>query len=279
MCSRIFFKKLHYLVVSNKAGLTAFSAKVFVDCTGDAGIISQCGLAFEYEYRTRPEMHHTRKDCQVYDIVRSDKYPLVTDEHSCNSLIGPRTVGFNAGHLWNVHATDPLNVSRALIEGRRLAHQFHQGLKEFYPEAFAASFLSATAPAMGIRESRRIVGEYELTLQDYMERRTFEDEKEHVNRGELNTDTRYENYGPGESYGIPYRSLIPKGTKNLLVAGQTICRERIVQGSVRVMPTCLVTRQGAGTVAAMAALHDVDTGNLDVNKLRDKLLADGAYLK
>jgi len=318
VCAAEFFEgNLQYIVVSNKAGLSGYSAKIFVDCTGDADIAALCGLEFdygtstgevqpvthcfqvtnvdEYEFRTHPEMHHANKDCPVYDIVRSEKYPLVTDGHSCNSLIGPRTVGFNAGHLWNVNATDPLSVSKAMIQGRRLAFQFHQGLKEFFPEAFAASFLSATAPAMGIRESRRIVGEYVLTLKDYIERRTFDDEigrnsyyidihlteeeKEAVNSGRLNPDARYENYSPGESHGIPYRCLIPKGAHNLLVAGRAISCERIVQGSVRVMPACLVTGQAAGTAAAMTANININVKKINTELLRKKLLEDGVYLK
>jgi len=307
---------LHNVVVSNKAGLSAYEAKIFVDCTGDADIAALCGLGFrygttsgdvqpithcfqltnvdEYAYHSGPELHSSFRDCPVYDIVRSEKYPLVTDGHSCNSLIGPRTVGFNAGHLWDVHANDQLGVSKALIQGRRLAHQFHQGLKEFYPKAYAASFLSATASVMGIRESRRIIGEYELTLEDYITRRSFSDgigrncyfidihlaanEREKSNKGQFDIEHRYESYGPGESHGIPFRCLLPQKAKNLLVAGRTISCDRPVQASIRVMPVCLVTGQAAGTAAAMAANNGQDTKSLDITKLRAKLSKDGAYL-
>ena len=218
---------------------------------------------------------------------------MVKDGHSCNSLVGPRTLGFNAGHLWDVDATDPFSVSKALMQGRKLAHQFHEGLKEYYPSAFAASFLSATAPVMGIRESRRVVGEYTITLEDFLARRTFEDEigrnsyyidvhqseseREKGNSGEFNSDMRVEHYGPGESHGIPYRSLVPLGAGNLLTAGRNVSCDHLVLGSVRVMPTALVTGQAAGTAAAMIALEGLNTHTLDVQKLRAKLREDGAY--
>lgn len=308
-------QKLDRIIVSNKSGLSAYRAPMFVDCTGDADLIAWCGLDFdygdektkdiqpathcfqitnvdEYAYHTGPRMHMSQKDCPFYDIVNSDKYPLVKDGHSCNSLIGPRTIGFNAGHLWNVHSPDPLSVSKALMEGRRLAHQIHEGLKEFYPSAFAASFLSATAPAMGIRESRRVVGDYVITLEDFMARRSFPDEigrncyyidvhqsETEREKGNFDMDNRYERYQPGESHGIPYRSLIPKGADNLLTAGRNVSCDHMVLGSIRVMPPALVTGQAAGTAAALAALSGTGSRQVDVEQLRETLRQSGAYFE
>lgn len=311
-------KRIQSIIASNKSGLTAYQAPMFVDCTGDADLIAWCGLPFdygddvhhsvqpashcfqvtnvdEYAYTTGPKMHMSHHDCPVYDIVRSEKYPLVKDGHSCNSLIGPRTIGFNAGHLWDVDSTDPMSVSRALIDGRRLAYQFHEGLKEFFPSAFAASFLSATAPAMGIRESRRVIGDYTITLDDYLARRSFPDEigrncyyidvHPDVNEskrsvtGEFVPDDRCNRYEKGESHGIPFRSLIPKGLDNVLTAGRNVSCDHLVQGSVRVMPPSLVTGQAAGTAAALAAGNGVGTREIDVEELRERLRKDGAYFE
>ena len=306
---------IDYVVTSNKAGLAAYRAAVYVDCTGDADLVARAGGAFEYgdenqtvqpvthcfqlsnvneeAYRRGPGLHALLKDCPVYDIVCSEKYPLVTDGHSCNSTIGPGVVGFNAGHMWDVHGTDPANLSQALIQGRRLAHQFHQGLREFYPSAFGESFLSATAPAMGIRESRRIVGDYTITLEDYFARRDFPDEigrncyfidvhqsleeRERNLRGEFDTEDRFRRYEPGESHGIPYRSLLPQGLQNLLTAGRNVSCDQMVQGSIRVMPPALVTGEAAGTAAALAALTGSDTRSIDTERLREKLRQAGAW--
>lgn len=311
-------RRITHIVTSNKSGLTAYSAKIFVDGTGDADLVAFAGLPFElgsdashelqpaslcfsisnvdeYGYRTGPKMHMSYLDCPVYDIVKSEKYPMVTDGHSCNCLIGPGIVAFNAGHLWDVDPTDPLCVSRAMMDGRKLAYQFQQGLKEFFPSAFGASFLTATAPAMGIRESRRVIGDYRITIEDYMARRTFEDEigrnsyfidvhntkeeRKDIISGELKENANARPYGPGESHGIPYRSLLPKGLDNVITVGKNISCDREVQGSVRVMPPCLVTGQAGGTAAAMAAMAALETGTrgVDVDALRAKLKNDGAY--
>jgi hypothetical protein len=308
-------QNINYIVAANKAGLTAFQSKVYVDCTGDADIVAMAGLPFEYGdeqdhevqpathcfvltnvddyyYRYSPFLHMNNPTSAVYDIARSEKYPLITDAHCCNSLLGPGTVGFNAGHLWDVDSADPFSVSEALMQGRQLAYQYEQALKEFLPETYGASLLINTAPSMGIRDSRRIVGEYKITIEDYMKRRSFSDEigrnsyfldvhhrKEEsakVINGESNGEEGWEAYSAGESHGIPYRSLIPKDMKNLLVAGRSISCDHRVQGSVRVMPVCLVTGQAAGT-AAQLACEAGDVRNVDISNLRSKLRRNGAY--
>ncbi|MFV0343240.1 MAG: FAD-dependent oxidoreductase [Anaerocolumna sp.] len=312
-------KKIDYIVTSNKSGITAYKGKVYIDCTGDADIAAQVGLEFEigeedsrkvqpathcftitnvddYHYRNDPFLHMQNPDSAAYDIARSEKYPLVTDPHCCNSIIGPGSIGFNAGHIWDVDATEPYNFSKALIKGRQLAYQYHQGLIEYLPEAFGGSFLSATATAMGVRESRRIVGEYRLTLADYMERRSFPDEIgrncyfldvhhgvdeiEGILQGKNNGEEGWQPYKDGESHGIPYRSLIPKDIQNMLVAGRTISCERIIQGSIRVMPVCLVTGQAAGTAARLAIFREeIDVSKLDIKELRENLKRNGAFIE
>ncbi len=149
---------------------------------------------------------------------------------------------------------------------------------------------------MGIRDSRRIIGEYKLTLTDYMERRSFPDEigrncyfldvhhsaeeKESILKGEKNGEEGWAAYADGESHGIPYRSLIPRNIRNLLVAGKTISCEHIMQGSVRVMPVCLVSGQAAGTAARLAAMQeDMDVREIDINDLRGILKRNGAFLQ
>ena len=107
----------------------------------------------------------------------------------------------------------------------------------------------------------------------------------HVNReqrDDVNTGKRMEHtnprpLAPGESHGIPYRSLIPKGLSNVLTVGKNISCDREVQGSVRVMPPCLVTGQAAGTAAAMAAHDGAGVRDIDIKALRAQLKKDGAY--
>jgi hypothetical protein len=86
-------------------------------------------------------------------------------------------------------------------------------------------------------------------------------------------------YKPGESHGIPYRSLTPLGLRNVLVAGRCISADLAVQASVRVMPVCLVTGEAAGAAAAIAATkHGGDVRAVDVGSLRSRLREHGAWL-
>lgn len=305
------------LILANKAGLSAWRAPVYVDCTGDADLAAWAGAGFHQGdnagemqpathcfvlshvevdvYRAGPSLHAQNPASPIYDIVKSGRYPLIKDNHLCSNPIGPGTVGFNAGHLWDVDGTDPGSVSRALIEGRQLAAQLRDALAAHAPGAFGSAFLAATASLMGIRETRRIVGDYELTMADYLARRSFEDEIgrcsyfvdvhtakaeiESSRNGQTHFEARTHRYGPGESYGIPYRCLCPKGLRNVLVAGRSISTDRAVQGSVRIMPACLVTGEAAGMAAAHAARSPgADIHAVEVSRLRARLIEEGAYL-
>ena len=250
------------------------------------------GNVYDYAYIYGQQLFWTYPDSPVHEIVKDESYPEIIDRHICNNLIGPGAVGFNAGHVYHVDNTDPASVSKALMQGRRMAEQYRAALAKYTPAAFANCFVVATGSVIGIRETRRIVGDYVLTLADYAARRTFEDEicrnsyfidihltEDEVKKKEMWEVERFEHYKKGESHGIPYRSLTPKGIRNVLVAGRSISCERIVQGSVRVMPVCLAMGEAAGMAAAHAASnHQGDVHAVDTVRLRARLREEGAYL-
>lgn len=309
--------KIGTIVVTNKSGLTAYRAKVYVDCTGDADLSAWAGASFhkgneqgeklmpathcfalanvdEYALQNGPGMYGGNPESPIHAILRSGKYPLIPDAHMCYNFIGPGTVGFNAGHIWRVDNTEPESISAALIQGRKMAEQYRVALAEFHPAAFGNAFLVMTGSMMGIRETRRIVGDYILTLDDYVERRSFPDEicrnsyfiDVHWAKEEGATFAKFKDwearcmhYEKGESHGIPYRCLIPKGLDNMLVAGRSISCEQIVQGSVRVMPVCLAMGEAAGMAAAKAAMfHSGEVRQVSADELRSSLQKAGAYL-
>ena len=304
------------VIVASKAGLTAIGARVFIDATGDADLAFRAGAAFEkgdenghlmstthcfvianvdvYAYHYQGRLRHgCGKGPELIDrVLASGRYPRIPDRHCCNSLVGPGAVGFNAGHLDGVDATDPFSVSRAMIEGRRMAKDYRDAFAEVFPAAFANGWLAVTGSVMGVRETRRIVGDYMLTADDWLARRSFPDEicrnayfidihtrggaQQEVKQAAI--EKTFAHYGPGESHGIPYRCLTPPGLRNLLVAGRCISTERNVNGSVRVMPVCLSTGEAAGVAAAMAAAVDADVHAVDVQLLRAHLRRAGAWL-
>jgi hypothetical protein len=303
------------LIITNKTGLSALRAKVYVDCTGDADLSAWAGAQFhkgdehgamqpathcfmlanvdDYAYAHGEEIGGWNPKSPIHAIKASGRYPEIPDSHMCNNSVGPGTVGFNAGHIWDVDNTDPASVSRALMKGRKMALAYRNGLAEFAPKAFANSFVVATGSVVGVRETRRIVGDYVLSLDDYLYRRSFADEicrnsyfidlhltkTEHKNNPDLVFQERFKHYGKGESHGIPYRSLVPLGIRNVLVAGRSISCERAVQGSVRVMPVCLAMGEAAGMAAAHAiSAHQNDVHAVDTARLRSRLREEGAYL-
>ncbi len=304
------------LIVANKSGLTAYRANVYIDGTGDADVAAWSGAEFfkgdEKSGELMPVTHCFTlvnvdddvidygagfgSDCPGtwrYEMLHSGKYPLLGDGHLVTAQQGPGVYGFNAGHMWDVDNTEPETVSNALAKGRKTAMEFRNALAEFHP-AFKNAFLVNTGPLLGIRETRRIVGDYVLTFDDYIERRTFsdeicrnsypidihaaKDEIEQTMQGGFHVMDRFDNYKSGESHGIPYRCLTPKGIKNVLVSGRAISCDRLVQGSVRVMPPCLCMGEAAGIAAFMALDKCNDVHAVDTKVLREKLCNYGAYL-
>lgn len=170
--------------------------------------------------------------------MKSGKYPLV-DKHCCNNFTGPNVVQFNAGHIEMNDTTNPWQISDAMIQGRKVAGEYLKMIKDYQPSVYGNSFIVKTASLLGIRESRRIEGDYIFTIHDWIARKSFDDE---IGRNSYFVDIHtggYEakHYGRGESHGIPYRCLTPpKKLKNLLIAGRCISCDEEALGSLRVMP-------------------------------------------
>ena len=248
------------IIVANKSGLVAFKAKVFIDATGDGDLAAWAGASFKrgddsgvvqssslcfsfanvdsYNYNlTGPSLHTSNKNSPVYKAIESGKYPLI-DKHFNSNFIGPDVVQFNAGHLDNVDSTDPWATTQAMMAGRQIAGQYLEAMKDVQPKTFGSAFLVKTASLLGVRDSRRIEGDYTFTVEDWKERRTFEDE---IGRNCYYIDVhkpghKETRYKKGESHGIPYRCLTPKGLKNVLTAGRCISTDEEAFGSLRVMP-------------------------------------------
>lgn len=306
------------IIVSNKSGLSAYKAKVYIDCTGDADLYAFAGGEYYFgddeTHDVQPSTHcfvitnvdeeafkKYTEQCKGHPIhggnpnaiihrIVSEKKFGVPDTHCCASFVGPKTMGFNAGHIWNVDYTDPQSVTDAIFEGRKLARNIYEAMKYYLPNAFKDSYLVETAPIVGARESRRIKGDYTFTLEDFLDRRSFDDEIARNNyfidihqsaeeNLDIHSDQRYEHYKDGESHGVPYRILCPKQFDNILVAGRTVSSDRITQGSLRIMPCCLCEGEAAGIAAKMAAdMDSVNIHNVNVKTLRRRLIEEGAYL-
>ena len=178
-----------------------------------------------------------------------------------------------------------------MVWGRQSMLEYRKFYSEYVPGCENIRLL-ATGSILGIRESRRIKCDYMLNVRDFLARADFDDEIGRYNYPVdihvMNTGTdeyaRFQKeydtmrYKDGESYGIPFRSLIPVSFTNALVAGRCVGTDRQMEASIRVMPGCFITGQAAGTAAALAAdSHEVRS--VDARTLQQALLKGGAYLR
>ncbi|HEV3089762.1 MAG TPA: FAD-dependent oxidoreductase [Candidatus Elarobacter sp.] len=192
-------------------------------------------------------------------------------------------VTVNMTRVVGVDPLDPDDLTRAEVEARAQVMQLFDFFRKDVP-GFANSRIAATATQIGIRESRRIVGEYTLTADDVLHARTFDDA---VARSAYPIDihnpsgsgTTTHRLPAGASYEIPYRCLVPKGPDDLLVAGRCISTTHEALASTRLTPTVMTLGQAAGTAAALSFQHDVSPRGLDAALLRERLVRDGVDLR
>jgi hypothetical protein len=194
-----------------------------------------------------------------------------------------RELGLNTTRIANVDATKTEELSQALTtltEQVQTCIRFVQG----NVLGFENAYLSGIAPRVGIRETRRIIGEYVLTGEDVMQGRKFENGiakgGHHVDIHGSGTDQVRVPVKDGGSYDIPYGTLIPKGLENVLVGGRCFSSDREAHGSARVMGQTMAMGQAAGTAAAMCvACNWPDVRDVPVEGLRETLEQQGAVLK
>jgi len=196
--------------------------------------------------------------------------------------VSKREMCLNTTRLAGVDATDVASLSRSLgklCEQVTLASEF---LKTSIP-GFEQACLSGIAPRIGVRETRRVIGEYVLTTDDVIEGRKsprgVAKGAHHVDLHGEGTDQVRVPVRDGQSYDIPYECLTPKNVTNLLVAGRCLSSTREANGSARVMGTCMATGDAAGTAAALCVERGfTDVRDLSIEALRDRLVSQGAIL-
>lgn len=296
-------------VFNAKSGIFAVEADVFIDCSGDGDLCARAGAEFMYGDENDNVMPATL--CSAWAGIDWDKFRASganprkilfeafedgifrnNDPHHTGINQTARHLGGgNIGHLFGLKPLDERSLTEGLIEGRKQAVEFERYYKEYIP-GYENVELTATASLPGIRESRRITGDYILNLEDYKNRAVFDDEigrycypidihpasTGQADQDEFEKFIRGLHYKSGESYGIPYRILTVKGFKNLLNAGRSVSTDRYLQGSIRVMPGCFITGQAAGIAASLACENNNDTRNFSIKDMQKKLKEIGAFL-
>ncbi|HEX7264149.1 MAG TPA: FAD-dependent oxidoreductase [Candidatus Dormibacteraeota bacterium] len=284
----------------NKGGESVVEAGVVVDASGDADLCAMAGVPYD-DARSTPNLQSMSTIFRVanVDVDRAASLPktelwaLMTKAAEGGGYLLPRLEGswhrtpyagvvtVHMTRIPNVDATDPHQLTRAELEGRRQVQEYHRFLRNLVP-GFEHSVLVATSSAIGVRESRRVMGDYRLTRDDVLGAHRFADEialcgapiEDHV----PGTDTRWTYVPQSGVYGIPYRCLLPVGIEAMLVAGRCFSATHEAHASARSMATCMAMGQAAGTAAALAVASGTTPRAIDAGILREGLARDGALL-
>ena len=287
------------VVAATKRGWFEIRADCIVDATGDADVAAWSGAPYEgpdegpvQSLTTTFRMtgvddvraRAVRKEdlhALLAQAVESGKYDLPRREGSIHITPYPGVMATNMTRVSDVDATDPEQLTRAEVEGRRQAMEYARFLRDFVP-GYERAFLTDFSNQIGVRESRRIRGVYRLTKEDVLAARKFDDaiaqcgapiEEHHAGR-----DTHWEYLPNGATYDIPYRCLLPKRVEGLLVAGRCLSAEHDAHASVRSMAQCMAMGQAAGAAAALSCQGKTLPHAFPVDTLRERLAGMGAVL-
>ncbi|MGE5618353.1 MAG: FAD-dependent oxidoreductase [Sphingomonadaceae bacterium] len=299
------------VVFETKSGPVVVRATAVVDCTGDGDIAARAGAPFQVGRQedglVQPMsllfrmLEFERAAFEAYERAHPDQWcgdyglwELIERAKAAGELDLPRNellifgtpheqeVTINGTRVTKVLGTDVWDLTYAEWESRRQMHQVVAFLRKYVP-GFAQSYLGQSGMNVGVRESRRILGEYRLTADDVLSARKFPDA---IARGTYPIDihnptgpgTVLKRVPPGEAYDIPLRCLLPVGVEQLLVAGRCISGTHEAHSSYRVMPICMATGQAAGVCAALGVRAGRPPRQVPAEEVRRELLRQGAIL-
>lgn len=314
-------KALKGVLVENKSGRSAILAKVTIDATGDADVAAFAGVPFETGESKKHinQPMNLRFSMAKVDIKKALRFfkelgftggtisisaseatetklaPLIRKvvkegilrkgDLGCFQFFimrgRPGEVSFNGPRLTGFRATDGWSITEAQIIGRQKILRIVQFLRK-YCQGFEKAYIAEIAPMLGIRESRRIVGKYKLTVDDVLKGKKFPDA---VTRNCYPVDihsptgrgTTIIHLSPGEFHEIPYRSLLPKKIDRLLVAGRCLSATFEAQSAVRIQMNCRAMGEAAGLAAAICVKEGKMPSAIDGIRLRDLLVRKGLF--
>jgi glycine/D-amino acid oxidase-like deaminating enzyme len=274
------------VVFETKSGPVVIRARVVVDCTGDGDIAARAGAPYEIgrdqDGLVQPMtlmfrmVQFEAAGFEGYVRAHPDQWrgvhglwALIRKARDAGELDLPREdilffgtphageVSVNSTRVTGLLGCDVFDWSRAELESRRQMRQIAAFLCRHVP-GFERAYVAQSGVHTGVRETRRIVGDYRLTAEDVLEARKFDDV---VARGAYPLDihnptgsgTMLKRVRAGEAYDIPLRALLPQGVEGLVVAGRCLSGSHEAHSSYRVMPIVMATGQAAGVCAALAA--------------------------
>ena len=286
--------------VATKCGVLRFEAQYFVDCTGDADLAVMAGCPFHLGRedglcqpmtlcfrignidiptfdKNRPLMQKLYKQFQAEGKIKNPRENVLLFYTHVDGMLH-----FNTTRVIKLDPTNPFDVTNAEMMAREQMFELYYFLRDNIPGCEKSQLLYS-AGEIGVRESRMIDGEYLLNQDDLINCVKFEDRIAAGNydidiHNPEGTGTSHYYFAPGTWYTIPYRSLLPKNTDNLLVAGRCISTTHEAQASIRIMPIVATLGHAAGVAAGLANKAGVGVKDVDVKQLQKQLEAEGAFI-
>jgi 2-polyprenyl-6-methoxyphenol hydroxylase-like FAD-dependent oxidoreductase len=266
--------RVRAVVVETKEGRQAVEGRLFIDATGDGDVYAGAG-APHIKGAYMMTLVHRLADVDTARATRFEReHPEEAKRlnHQVKQIFGaswdlwwlhtPRdgVIWCNTPHIYGLDGLRVEDLTRLEVEARQRFVRAAAWLREHFP-GFERSYILDAAPQAGVRQTRLLLGEYVLTKEDIVERRTFPDV-----------------IGRGRDYYMPYRSLLPVGVEGLLVAGRHYSATPEAQKISREIPPCMVMGEAAGTAAAIAVERGVEPRRVEVGELQERLTAHGAIL-
>lgn len=294
-------KDISSIKVATKSGTMCIEANYFIDATGDAQLayLAECPtvLGREPDHLCQPMTLCFRLgNVDIESFFASSERLKIAHQQSLEAgeLMNPRenilvfrtpiknVLHFNTTRVVKKDPTSPEEVTEAEILARKQIYEIYDFMKK-HADGLKDSFLMMTAAEIGVRESRMIVGDYVLTEQDCRNCVKFEDAIAACNydidiHNPEGTGTSHYYFPAGEYYTVPYRSLIPKGVSNMLVAGRCISSDHGAQASYRVMPVVCCIGEAAGSAVGLAVKQNCTVREIDVKELQNELKRNCAYI-
>lgn len=296
------------IIVENKSGRMGFTGKVLIDATGDGDLAKYLQIPFKKGNEEDNAMQPAtiffrlagvdRKKIDAYIAEHPEERhfksfaakamadgKFIPSKHDVLFFYTPREgeLAINTTRVHGIDGTNVYDLTKAEFEARHQVRVLVEFFRSYVP-GFEHAYISSTAPEIGIRETRRIIGEYTLNREDVLEVHQFSDNIAQCAymidiHDRKSTQLFYTPVPEGRSYGIPYRCLIPKGYDGILFAGRCISASQEAQGSVRVMPPSFSIGQAAGTAAALAVIHGTSVREVDIALLQKTLVRFGQVVE
>jgi hypothetical protein len=293
--------RIESAVLASKAGFYRVQAPYWIDASGDADLSRLAGYAYEkagdlepaqtltttfrmanvnlarFEQQGGKAMMHDRMESAVgLPRTRGSAHAMVVD--GCIATVAVR--------VSDVDATDVMALSAAEAEGRRQAFVYEQFFRDSIP-GYESSRIIGLAVGIGVRETRRVIGEYRLTRSDCLDVARFDDRvllcgapiEDHRMNASGGEETAWAYVPGGAAYDVPYRCLVPKGQANAWVVGRCFSATHDAHASCRSMAQTMAMGQAAGVAASICCGKDLSAGSVSIGTLQESLRSIGAILE